>query len=770
MAHRYLRLAILTTASLLVVSVRAQDPFAVPMPEGAAAAEPADVDPFGGAARPATATPKPGEAAAGPAVEEPLVVEQLRRSNPTTPAALLRAAGAVLQFGRADEAKTYLAKFLAAGFPESELAAVTDQVGSPLILKLSGATDLQPEGRQVAELIFSAAEKQVRDPAWIAGEIKKLSAPELGVRQAALARLDASGPYVVTPILRVLADAARETEHRFLRAALARLAVSTEGPLIGALETPSDQLKAQVVAVLGRMRSQPATLHLVRLAVDPAVAAEVRQVAAAALLKTVGTVPDLYEAEKYLRQEIDSLLSGELPYRADENGQIVLWSWDEANYAVVGRTLPADDAALLLATRLAADLLALSPASNEAQRLALLTNLELLKVLGGLDQPLDAQQVLRGIPQSERAQLVNQVLDDALKANRVPAAIAAAEVLGQIGEAALLTSGGPAESPLALAMMHSDRRLRAAATRAVLSLNPQPSFPGASRVIDTLGYLIQTTGTPRMLVGHPRGEEAQTLIAWAGELGLEGDAAYTGRRLIEGTAASSDIELILIGDAIDGPPVRELVQLLRQNYRTAQIPIGVMAKSDNLDSLRFFFRDDPFTSVSPRIYSLPVAANEVRKLRAIAGRNQVPASERVAEAQAALAAVSKLAESPAGYSDWNVLRLEPAVINALNSSSLTAAAAKVLGSFGTPGSQTALVDFVSQTARPLTDRQAAAAAFAAAVKRRGLNLTQRKIVEQYERYNASETLDRETQVVLGSILDTIEAPTADERATASTLK
>jgi hypothetical protein len=84
--------------------------------------------------------------------------------------------------------------------------------------------------------------------------------------------------------------------------------------------------------------------------------------------------------------------------------------------------------------------------------------------------------------------------------------------------------------------------------------------------------------------------------------------------------------------------------------------------------------------------------------------------------------------------------------------------ANVMSLLGTPRAQSALVDFASQHSRPLADRQAAAAAFGGAVKARGLLLTKVQIAEQYARYNASELLDKETQAVLGSVLDAIEAP------------
>ena len=84
------------------------------------------------------------------------------------------------------------------------------------------------------------------------------------------------------------------------------------------------------------------------------------------------------------------------------------------------------------------------------------------------------------------------------------------------------------------------------------------------------------------------------------------------------------------------------------------------------------------------------------------------------------------------------------------------AAARVLGTIPTPESQELLADLASRVALPLKVRQAAAEAFAASVKRFGVQLTTARIQNQYDRYNASERLDKPTQAVLGSILDAIE--------------
>ena len=90
---------------------------------------------------------------------------------------------------------------------------------------------------------------------------------------------------------------------------------------------------------------------------------------------------------------------------------------------------------------------------------------------------------------------------------------------------------------------------------------------------------------------------------------------------------------------------------------------------------------------------------------------------------------------------------------------VAAKAARVLGLLGTPRAQRALVEFASTQLQPLVDRKAAAEALRVAVQQRGLLLTRDQLLHQYDLYNDSEILDPDTQQVLASILDAIEAPT-----------
>jgi hypothetical protein len=389
----------------------------------------------------------------------------------------------------------------------------------------------------------------------------------------------------------------------------------------------------------------------------------------------------------------------------------------------------------------------------------LLMNLNWAKTAAGLDRPLPLEPGTVGaLAVAAGAPVMNRVLADALAERRVPAAIAAAEVLSAIGDSSVLLAPPDHASPLAQAVTDSDRRVRMAAALASVRLSPAEGYPGAGRVAETLARLASGGGANAVLIGHPRGEEAQDMVGLMNAMGYDSEAAYSGRVLAERAFENPDFQFALVTDAIDTPPVEELVQWLRRDDRTAELPVAVLAREDRLSVLTETLKGDRFTVVVPRVHSAEVAVTTVERLKQIAGRHLVDRDERVAEAKAAVAALRELASVPGNYARLELVRLTRIVAQALEHRQLSVPAAALLGQIGTPAAQTALIQFASQTSRPLADRQAAAAAFAAAVKSRGLRLTQQQIVQQYARYNASEHLDQPTQAVLGAILDTIEAP------------
>jgi hypothetical protein len=129
---------------------------------------------------------------------------------------------------------------------------------------------------------------------------------------------------------------------------------------------------------------------------------------------------------------------------------------------------------------------------------------------------------------------------------------------------------------------------------------------------------------------------------------------------------------------------------------------------------------------------------------------------RQVQAVQAMQLLAELARGDARF--YDLYRVQSPVLAALANPALVDRAIPVVEALGTPESQRALVDLVSDHGQPIKTRQAAAAAFGVSVEHHGILLTTAEILRQYDRYNQSEKLDRATQLVLAAVLDSIEAP------------
>jgi hypothetical protein len=165
----------------------------------------------------------------------------------------------------------------------------------------------------------------------------------------------------------------------------------------------------------------------------------------------------------------------------------------------------------------------------------------------------------------------------------------------------------------------------------------------------------------------------------------------------------------------------------------------------------------PLTLVFSRPHDLKGMESDVAKLRALAGRSLVTPAEAEQQTLQALAWISELADRQ--RSIYDLRRLDRAVLASLSTPSLATAAADALARLDTSRGQLAIVELASAPTTPLATRQALVKSLVESIQRKGILLTSYEIVRQYDRYNASEQADTETQQVLAAILDAIEEPT-----------
>lgn len=723
----------------------------------------AQEDPFGTgepAAKPSTTgaggAAKPDD---GPIERDPVVLS-VRSTNPTTAEQLARAIRIMLDLGRPDEAKRYMTRLKAAAPDDPTWAALHARYGSSQFLRWTSDPNLQPEGAALGRAAMEAARRQAEDPQRLRSLVTRLTSPDQATRRGARLALRDAGTAAVGPLVTVLADDARGDEHAAAQAMLVELGQSTVEPLLGVLESNQLSLNVRVMGVLGALRARRAVPYLVR----PSLAADTddvtRQAATQAIREIVGATPTEYDAMQFLYRRALASLKGELPVRPDADDMAERWHWDAANKAPVRREYASSDLAVVEAARLARELYLLKSDSPEYRRLYVGTMLEAAKIDSGVDETLTAATS----PAFDTAaklgvDVIEDVLADTLKRDRPLAAAAAADVLGQIGTVDLVASSDGRPRALAAALAYPDRRVRFAATAAVVKLDPKQPFAGASYLAESIGFFAGTVGSRRVLIAHPDSRHGQSMVGQLAELGIASDSVRTGRAAMLAAVKQPDYEFVLISDSIQSPPVSELVQALRQESRTGRLPVGIVASSDDLERGRRIADRETLTEAFPQPYDVDAMAFVVGRMEKRLGRNAVSREQRLIQAALALEWAGRMLEAESIYGFYELSRQQPAFESALQTPELGTRAAQALGYIGTPRAQAALVELASQQARPVLDRQAAVRAFAVAIQRRTLLLTRDEISRQYVRYNQSESLDRETQQVLGTVLDVIEAPT-----------
>ena len=704
------------------------------------------------------------------AAEKDPLVRDILQVKPTTPEQWIYDIQALLNLNRAEFAKAYLEQFLAVKPDTAELAQLQSRFGSAFFLRLSNSEALQPEGAAVASAVLKAASDRINNAQRLTTLVDRLHEPDMAARRQALVELVKAGSASVPPLVAVLKDADRAVEHAAVRTALVALGREAVSPLIAALQAPDRALRLQIIDVLGRIDSREAIPDLLSAALpastDTATAdpvthdPEVEEAARKLMRDVLGQVPSRDEAIRFLTRSLDSYLAGTAPGLVNENNQVTVWSWDESQQQLVQESLPRDDASFRAAARVARQLYAIDPGNEDHHKIYLATALEAAKRQNGYDRPLSEQSAAIYQPASASGtELLEGVLALALEKKLQGAAMAAIDLLGQTKDVGLLKSVNGKPRLLAQALKSSFRRVQFAAARAIMSIDPTQSYSGSSYLREALGYLSASGGRRRVLIGDPRTDVAQQLAGFFNTLGFEADTRQAGRELVLQAFDSPDYSMVLIGDAIDRPRYRDVVQTLRRDPRTADLPVGIMVREINAQSARRFAETDPLTLAFAPPRTQEDIGVDARRLLEAAGRAYVSEDERIREATYALDALIQLAEQPDRYGFYNLLQLDERMERALTNPVVAAKAARVLGLLGTPRAQRALLEFASTQLQPLVDRKAAVEALRVAVQQRGLLLTRDRLLHQYDLYNDSEILDPDTQQVLASLLDVIEAPT-----------
>ncbi|MDR3232655.1 MAG: hypothetical protein LBT46_03130 [Planctomycetaceae bacterium] len=332
----------------------------------------------------------------------------------------------------------------------------------------------------------------------------------------------------------------------------------------------------------------------------------------------------------------------------------------------------------------------------------------------------------------------------------------------------------PIES-LAKATVAQNRRLRFSALQAVMNLKPSQPYAGSSLVAETLIWFSKADGERIIVTAHPKISAASEIGSYFMPLGYKNIAAATCREALQAASDSPDVELVILDDITQKPPLADFLATMRNDCRTAEIPVAVLTgnretlkwKSEALklnndpaaeDNVSLAFSQDTPARVYPRLTNEKSARWLRDDLVTKTGYDGVPPKERLEQARQALVWLKEIAEEARqGCKIYHFDDLEPVVFNALASNVRMPEGLDLAASLKSESMQKVLYEIAANIAVAMPARATAAAAFERSVKMHGVLLRGKNRQYVYDRYNAGAHETKESQELLHKMLSIVDA-------------
>lgn len=735
-------------------------------------------------------------------------------NSPTNDAEWFCAAVRVARVGRPNFAKILVAKALEspAASPE-EAAKLLDTLGSGRAVYFVANPAIGPVGSQVYEKVLDSAKKYWESGAALNDAFARATSGSVDERAQGVTDARKGGVAAIKLLASNLVVGAADEQ-----AAAAQLLPFFETDAVDALvacvrAANDEQLPAFAAAIadFADLRVGPELAARYYLNVDGPAAGALE----AALAKQYKQTPTAAEFSKFAYEKALEYYRGVavLPNLVDGNKDV--WDWNPQGEALTCVELPkdvvmrAEAARWALVAYLVGEKVGAAPAGSRNLAICAVAERNAHRV--GLDA---ARQGVDGF----EADLPGLSVDDlvasvkyALETGHYAAALIPTVILQKRGDESLCYASSGAPSVIVQAATCPDRRVRYQALAAIVKWNPTKPYVGSSRVAASLEWFATSVGEKAVVVAAPKLAVANQIGQAFSTAGYRVIPVTTGREALRAAQECADVELVFITSSVSAPNAGVLAQALRGDFRTADVPLLVgddeerqaiderirsgrgmklaidenprvtnplnapeeaeapvsvnpttpeeRVKAAKLSSsaLRLMVDREPNALVLPTPYAHDAASWAIQKLNDRASVAPVPAEIRLKESKSCAAALgSFLVEHPSIYEldDVNALLRRLLATPALFDEGLELAA-----TVKTPYAQKALVELAGDTRFGVAVRRGAVDAFERQLAANGLLLRGPDVVAMYNRYNASEKEDAQTQKVLSDLLDVYEKAT-----------
>lgn len=586
---------------------------------------------------------------------------------PETPMEWWGAVDYLVRAGHADQAVPYLTQFLKSNPSDDVLLQIRDKFGSGSVLRLQDDPRTSAQAEPLMRMLAAASKRQATRPDRLQRFVEALTATRQE-QDYAVARLREAGPYAVPAIVeRLKAPGLTITDRASMIANIGRLERAAVPALVAVLDSENTVLAADVADALGLIGDRRAIPFLTFSAARPDENA-VREPARRAIGRLTGRAynAQLRTPNDLLNDEARKYLTHAVVFPAD---QVVVWAWDGS--APSPRTVSRAEAESILGLRFAREALTLNPADSRAQML--LTALALQHAVDRVgianfpaNDPDGAYPLALGAGPDVLGAVVREALSDGLS----DVAAAAVTVLGRVTDRNALWLDPNRPHPLVEALSSPDRRVRFAASRALVELGPERPFPGSSRVVPVLAqFLGAQPAAPKAVVIDGDPNAVNTVASTLRGLGYDVVTADNGQDGFRAAARSTDVEVIFLDPSVLNGTWQAIDTLtnLRADASTAGVPIflytplaarprleGLLAKFDRIGFL--------VTPTDPNLLKAPLERELARM-----GARPLSADERANYAQGAASLLASITVRPGNPYAADVAAIEPELARALNS-------------------------------------------------------------------------------------------------------
>ncbi|RME04344.1 MAG: hypothetical protein D6805_03380 [Planctomycetota bacterium] len=280
-------------------------------------------------------------------------------------------------------------------------------------------------------------------------------------------------------------------------------------------------------------------------------------------------------------------------------------------------------------------------------------------------------------------------------------------------------------APLVEALFSKDKRVRYAAAEALAKLHPKSNFQHSSRVIEVLAEALQERGPRTILIIAPQDQGGNTMMGKFQSSTLKAlyqpFLATSGQEGIQRALTNPNFDLIIVSPYLPKYTAWEIIDKLRNDYRTKHIPIYVMVRQNDYKTKRLYQAgEDGEEGRSEDVISIEISSSVLAgKLQNLFQGPEYEEDIKARKTEVARKAAEALASIPEFGSYFKLDKALPALLSTFDNQpdEVKIPAMEAIAHLGDSRAKDKLVDYFKNRENSIASRVAACFALGEVLKK-----------------------------------------------------